>query len=146
MCVTVPRDDQKNGDWLFVYGTLMSGCDNPMAARLIAESESRVPARVLGRLYRIDWYPGLVPGADRHVTGEAVRLKQASSWDWLDRYEGCHADDPRPHEYRRAEIMCEVGADFGRKLRVQTYVYAMSVQDRALIPSGSWKDEVDDRR
>ncbi len=49
--------------WLFVYGSLRrdgAGCHHP----LLAQARFAGAATVPGILYRVDWYPGLVPHGD----------------------------------------------------------------------------------
>ena len=59
---------------LFVYGTLLSSVDHPMARRLGREADLLGPATFAGRLYRVSWYPGMVDGGER----DGVLLKPAS--------------------------------------------------------------------
>lgn len=68
-------------DRLFVYGTLMRGHRNPMAARLRDGADFLGGARCQGRLYRIAHYAGLLLSdnpADA-VSGELFRLRQSAA-------------------------------------------------------------------
>lgn len=58
---------------LFVYGSLRRDGDGK-AHPLLAEAAFLGAATVAGVLYRVDWYPGLVLGADGTVHGELYEL------------------------------------------------------------------------
>ena len=76
---------------LFVYGSLLTALDHPMGRRPRAEAALLGPATVRGRLYRVSWYPGFVPGGrdDDVVHGEVYRMADpTASLAWLDEYEG----------------------------------------------------------
>jgi len=88
---------------LFVYGTLMRCSDRPLARRLRQQARFAGHATVQGRLYRLGSYPGAVASghpADR-VHGEVFDITAAppALLAALDHYEGCAADQPRPHPY-----------------------------------------------
>ena len=95
---------------LFVYGTLLSGLGFPMHDELAKRARLFGTGVISGQLVAISWYPGLIdePG---EVTGELYEAEdEAALLDFLDRYEGCHPDDPEPHEYlrRRCRVRLEV--------------------------------------
>ena len=75
--------------YLFVYGTLRRGYDNPYASLLASTSEWVGQGKVQGKLYRIAHYPGLV--ASDHpgdwVVGDIFRVNSLQTLDALDRYE-----------------------------------------------------------
>lgn len=120
---------------LFVYGTLRRGTGHAMARRLADEAMWLGAATVEGRLYRVDWYPALVP-ASGLVVGDLFRLGRCEvSLAWIDAYEGCGADDVEPHEYRRAWIAVDCG---GKRLRAQTYIWNRPLEGLSLIGSGDW--------
>lgn len=123
-------------DLLFVYGTLRHGSDHANAARLARESEWLGRATLTGTLYRVSWYPALVLEGSDTVTGDLLRLHNpAASLPWLDAFEGCAADDPVPHDYRRevAEIMTADGSATAR-----VYVWNLAVDGLERIKSGDW--------
>lgn len=123
-------------DLLFVYGTLRRGSAHPNAARLSAEAEWLGRAQLAGRLYRVDWYPALVPAKEVTATGDLFRLADpARSWPWLDAFEGCGADDPEPHEYRRAPATVMLR---GTAKAAQTYLWNGPVDTLEPIASGDW--------
>ena len=89
--------------YLFVYGTLMSASDHPMARMLAAAADRLGEASCAGWLYLVEDYPGLVDAEDSHevVFGELFRLRDASVLSELDAYEGCGPGDPQPTLYVR---------------------------------------------
>lgn len=127
---------------LFVYGSLTTAAPHPMGERLRAEASQIGPATILGRLYKISWYPAMVASTDPHdvVHGEVYRLNSPEqSLDWLDQYEGIKAGSSRPHatdEYTREQRTVTL-AD-GTTLRAQVYLYARSVEGKNRILSGRW--------
>ena len=91
-------------DLLFVYGSLRKGAAFEKADLLAGRAAYRGPAVATGHLYRIDWYPGFVPGTEGRVIGDLFALRDAALLVALDAYEGCAPADPAPQEYRRDRI------------------------------------------
>jgi gamma-glutamylcyclotransferase (GGCT)/AIG2-like uncharacterized protein YtfP len=124
---------------LFVYGTLLSSARHPMGARLRRESVLVNEARVPGRLYRIAHYPGLVesPNADDVVHGEVYTLNSpASTFKWLDAYEGLRPGRHVGSEYQRVERQVRLAS--GAHLTAWLYLYGRDVSRFALVPDGRW--------
>lgn len=90
---------------------------------------------VAGSLYRIGWYPGLVlkEGGDV-VVGEVYRVN-AEKLTKLDAFEGCSADDPDPHEYRR--VKTPVVWDSVQK-EAWVWEFIAPIGEREAIASGDW--------
>ena len=121
---------------LFVYGTLRPGFGGEMAAWLAGVAEYRGRAVARGALYRVDYYPGFVPGEAGEVVGDLVLLRDAAALlPLIDAHEECTADFPEPHEYRRERLMVEgvMGA-----VEAWTYVYAYPVEGLARIVGGDF--------
>lgn len=90
---------------VFVYGTLRRGGSNHFR---MAGAEFIASATVAGRLYRIDWYPGLVlDDAGDEIHGEvfSVNPQQLAA---LDIFEGLSAGEIQGSEYRRvpSTVIC----------------------------------------
>ena len=116
--------------YLFVYGTLKSGFENPYAQLLRREGTLLGPARIPGRLYRIGSYPGMRPPRDPKdlITGELYELHQPSKTlavldEWEDDYD---------REFHRATLAN--GQDFP----AWVYVYRQSLPEDSYIASGEW--------
>lgn len=117
---------------VFVYGTLRGGGSNHFR---LAGSRFVGAGRVKGRLYRIDWYPGLIidPEAD-DVLGEVydVSVEQLRE---LDVFEGISAGEIEGCEYKR--VLTEVtGRDSTTHAWVWEWVGPFTETDR--IPDGDW--------
>lgn len=81
-------------DEAFVYGTLRRGGSNHFR---MAGAEFVAAATVKGRLYQIDWYPGLICDATGdEITGEIYQVS-AGLMEKLDAFEG--------PEYRRVRVL-----------------------------------------
>lgn len=123
---------------LFVYGTLQSSFDHPVARSLAARAELLGPARLRGRIYRVTpRYPGLVLSEDPRdrVHGEVYFLRDPPALlETLDRYEGCSLHSPKPFEYER--VLASARLEGGRSIEVWTYVYRRPVRGEDLIASG----------
>ncbi len=123
-------------DALFVYGSLRAGAKHPMYEVLREHGTPAGPARVRGRLYVVDWYPGLVLDESAGwVVGELWSEIDRAAWPVLDFYEGCSAEDPQPHEYVRRKT--SVDAD-GSTRQAWVYDYARDVSTLSEVDSGDW--------
>jgi gamma-glutamylcyclotransferase (GGCT)/AIG2-like uncharacterized protein YtfP len=90
---------------VFVYGTLRRNGSNHFrmeGGSFLGE------ATVRGRLYKIDWYPGLVldPAGDP-IPGEIFEVspEQLAA---LDEFEGVSAAEVEGNEYRRVETVAQL--------------------------------------
>ena len=116
---------------LWVYGTLRHGCENPHAEMLARASRYLGPARVQGRLYRIDWYPGVVltSAPEDRVIGDLFEILDSTVLAALDQYEGSE-------EYRR--VGTEAVLDAGERVKCWVYEYILPVGESRRIVSGDW--------
>jgi gamma-glutamylcyclotransferase (GGCT)/AIG2-like uncharacterized protein YtfP len=123
-------------DHLFVFGTLLSGYDHPMARLLAQRAELLGEARCQGRLYLVRHYPGMVLSSEAadQVFGELYRLRDPLPLlATLDAYEGCGAADPKPTEFVRERITATLD---GRTVQAWTYLYNRPVAHLPRITSG----------
>lgn len=119
---------------VFVYGTLRRGGANDInrlhpAPRYVGMGE------VQGRLYHIDWYPGLTLGGEDAVTvvGEvyAIAPELEAVLDGIEQIEP-HADS----EYAKRDLDILVQ---GRPIRCLVYeINPARVRGKALIGHGDW--------
>ncbi len=125
-------------DHLFVFGTLLSGYDHPMARLLSREAELLGEARCQGRLYLVKHYPGMILSTDAadQVFGELFRMRDANALlARLDAYEGCAEGATQPTEYIRQLVpVARDGAD--APVQAWTYVYNWPVAHLPRIASG----------
>ncbi len=124
---------------LFVYGTLRRDTESEMYRLLARYADFVSRGTYQGRLYMIDYYPGVVPSDDpaEKVAGEVYRLRNSQIvLPKLDQYEECGAGFPRPTEYvrKRQEIELLDGA----QCRAWVYVYNHPTDKLVQIPSGDF--------
>ncbi len=123
--------------YLFVYGTLLRSVGHPMHRSLRAVANLVGEARVRGRLYMIEQYPGLVlDEAAGWVVGELYRLRDLAVLADLDEYEGMSPRDRQPHQYRR--VRRPVQRVDGGEHTAWIYEYGWSTEGRARIHSGDF--------
>ena len=119
---------------VFVYGTLRRGGRNDI--NLLSPTPRYIGmGEVKGRLYHIDWYPGLTLGGDEAVTvvGEVYEIAPELE-EVLDRYEGIApgADS----EYFKRELAIDVAGH-----RYPCLVYEVNperVRGKQEIGHGDW--------
>lgn len=124
---------------LFVYGTLRAESTAPQAEWLKGVARHKGTARLAGRLVHLGNYPGLLPAMNstQRVIGELYELPDdADVLEQLDRYEGCHPDDPEPHEYCR--IVCTATDEDGVRVWCWTYLYQWPSEHTEIIDNGDW--------
>ena len=117
---------------IFVYGTLRSESDHPMARRLCAQARLVGKGAAPGRLYDMGWYPAAMfdKSEKRQIIGDVFALRPGSRL--LAELDGYEAGDPN---YVR-EIL-EVTLADGRK--VMAWAYGVKQPPNArLIHSGDF--------
>jgi gamma-glutamylcyclotransferase (GGCT)/AIG2-like uncharacterized protein YtfP len=116
-------------EYLFAYGTLMSG---EFRHWMLAAGgmESVVTASVEGILFDLGEYPGLVLSGSGAVLGELIRFRNlAIILQRLDEEEGA--------EYRREAV--RVRLSDGSTQAAWAYVLAMVPASKPVIASGDWR-------
>ena len=129
----------RTSDLLFVYGTLRKGANHPMYNFLMKNSSFLAEASINGRLYLIDYYPGLVLSKNNSETvlGEVYRLFEPERLlQELDEYEECGVNYLDSAEYKR-EIH-EITLADGTKCLAWLYLYIQPVEQLMLIESGDF--------
>lgn len=121
-------------DDVFVYGTLMY---EQSRHDLMVGHGGFADAEVQGaQLHRIDWYPGIVPGAGA-VFGETYRYDNVTTiLRTLDEYEDFKGYDADKSLYRRS--LMRARKKDGTTL-AWAYVYLGEVNASTLIETGDWK-------
>lgn len=117
---------------VFVYGTLRRGGSNHFrmsGADLVAEG------RVTGKIYRIDWYPGLVLGGEGRVKGEVYSVDAAQLLE-LDAFEGLSAGEVEGSEYRR--VKADVFRDDGGTIGAWVWEWIGPFDEARLVADGDW--------
>jgi gamma-glutamylcyclotransferase (GGCT)/AIG2-like uncharacterized protein YtfP len=125
---------------LFVYGTLRQGANHPAARQLAQDGVLVGQARVVGRLYDLGPYPGMIPPtADGEwVYGELWELaRPGEALPVLDRYEGCGPQDEASPLYRRR--LADAHLESRAIVKCWVYWYARAVEEQQRIRSGDYK-------
>ena len=117
---------------IFVYGLLRPGFEG---AELLGNAQSLGAATVVGQLYDLGGFPGLVPG-DGLVHGEVCRV-DADRLPALDRFEDYDPDDPEGSLYVRVTSNAWLEAT-GDALSVQVYQYNRHVSPTGRIMDGDY--------
>lgn len=128
------------GEYIFVYGTLCRKTGSGAYGYYIRPYADFVgEATVQGRLYRVDFYPGLVHSEEMGdlVRGEVFRLrKPEETLARLDVYEGCNQGGRGPDEYIRRQVAVRLAT--GETIQAWVYIYNQPVEDLDLIASGDF--------
>ncbi|MFN4146724.1 MAG: gamma-glutamylcyclotransferase [Runella sp.] len=128
-------------EFLFVYGTLRQGFQNPFASYLRQNAVYKGTGTFAGRLYNLGHYPGAVydTQSSHQVVGEIYELKNAALiLKKLDDYEGIN--EPLP-EYKRQKI--EVQSETGELVDCWIYLFILPTHGLQLIAEGDytkWRD------
>ena len=122
--------------YLFTYGTLMQGFDNPFSAKLRSEAEYVGTGRIPGTLYLISWYPGAIyqPGSVSKVHGEIFQLHSPEALlAELDEYEDVFEDE-KASLYLRKKIPVTLEDD--SMITCWVYLYNQPIGDLQIIHNG----------
>ncbi len=118
---------------VFVYGTLRRGGSNHWR---MSGAAFVSPGTVEARLFRIDWYPGIIlaDGGGERVLGEVYQV-DAATLAALDEFEGVSAGEIEGSEYRR--VQTEVQTALGG-LSAWVWEWKGPVDPSRRIKSGDW--------
>jgi gamma-glutamylcyclotransferase (GGCT)/AIG2-like uncharacterized protein YtfP len=111
---------------VFVYGTLRKGASNHWR---MSSAKWLTTATVLGKLYRIDWYPGLVLDLQGTKIQGDIYSCDAALLQELDAFEGTI-------EYERVATIAT--AENGEAYPVQLWEYRLSANGYNQLLSGDW--------
>lgn len=118
---------------VFVYGTLRRGGSNHFR---LAGAEFISPGTVAGRMYRIDWYPGLVlDDAGDEIHGEVYSVGPELLGD-LDVFEGLSAGEVEGSEYRRVHatvVQCD-----SRTISAWVWEWLGETEEGRRVHDGDW--------
>jgi gamma-glutamylcyclotransferase (GGCT)/AIG2-like uncharacterized protein YtfP len=123
---------------LFVYGTLLQRSPHPMARYLSERGTLLGEAKIVGQLYNLGRYPGLIETEDGidWVFGDLYDLgeRAAETIAELDRYE--NAESPQPAFFDR-QLADVVMAD-GTRRQAWVYWFRGAVNPAHRIQSGRY--------
>lgn len=128
-----------NPDFLFTYGTLMQGFQNPFAQRLHTSSTFEGKGSFPGLLYKISWYPGAVydEKSESSVFGEVYQLTgKALLLPELDDYEDVLEDEEKSLYLRK---IIPIRMQDGSVLPCWVYLYNQDTTDLEKIETGDFR-------
>lgn len=133
------KEETHSPAFLFVYGTLKRAETGEVHPLLKKKAEFYCRAKVQGKLYQRDGYPGLVAaGGSEAVDGELYRLRDAESLlKSLDHYEGCASGPSAQAEFFRASREVKTGR--GEKLTAWMYLLTDKPDERFFISEGVYR-------
>jgi gamma-glutamylcyclotransferase (GGCT)/AIG2-like uncharacterized protein YtfP len=119
--------------YLFVYGWLKSKYKNRRNFELPSIQVKK--ATILGSLYQVAEYPGLVLDQQYEVLGEAILVPTDFDWEIVDSYE--HASPLILHnpEYKRVTSYCRIE---DQEVQCWVYEYAREVLPETRVQSGDF--------
>lgn len=133
-------EEKLKSDYLFVYGTLRSAYESDAHREYLQGADFVSPAKTRGKLYMVDYYPGLVLSETEHwAMGEIYLIESEAQLHELDVYEGCAKKSPQPHEYERKIVNAVLSS--GELINAWAYVYKQDTSNFALIDSGDFLDK-----
>jgi gamma-glutamylcyclotransferase (GGCT)/AIG2-like uncharacterized protein YtfP len=127
-----------SGEHLFVYGTLRQETRSKMHRVLARYGEFLGEATFQGKLYKVGFYPGLVPSDDPQdvVYGEVYKLRRPNFvLSFLDDYEECGPRFPEPAFVRRKQA---VTFKSGEVMNAWVYIFARPTRTLQIIESGDF--------
>ena len=125
--------------YLFVYGTLRYGAEGKMPRLLSGSADFVCEAQFQGKLYRIDYYPGVIPSScsQDQVVGDVFLLRDpATLLPHLDEYEGIGPPPDHPNDYERR--LMPVKRSDGQILQCWIYLYLYPLEGCERIPDGDF--------
>ena len=128
-------------DFVFFYGTLMSGFQRPGRARLDRVLTPAGRGWINAALFDLGIYPAAVPASDSRVWGEIYRMLDTESvLSSLDEIEGFSISEPDKSLYIREEI--PVTFEDGRVGNAWVYFYNAPLGRAARIDSGDYLEHL----
>ncbi len=126
-------------DKLFVYGTLLSDSDHPMAQYLEKSAVKLCRGQTRGVIYDLGEYPGLKEdfNDENQVKGEIYRLLEPwNSLPVIDQYEDYFPDNPAQSMFirKRTPVLLESK----EKIMCWVYYYILPVTHTQRIDSGDY--------
>jgi len=128
-------------DFVFFYGTLMSGFQRPGRARLDRVFTPAGRGWIHAALFDLGIYPAAVPASDSRVWGEIYRMLDTESvLSTLDEIEGLSITEPDKSLYLREEI--PVTFEDGRVGSAWVYFYNAPLGRAERIDSGDYLEHL----
>ncbi len=122
--------------YLFVYGTLMKKCKPNQWSEFLHQNAVYLGEGITtGKLFKIDFYPGLVEDENGEVYGEVYLLKNEKEvLSRLDEYE-----DYFPENLKKSLYLRKIKPIYLKDeivISSWTYVFNQSTENKSLYPNG----------
>jgi gamma-glutamylcyclotransferase (GGCT)/AIG2-like uncharacterized protein YtfP len=128
-------------DFVFFYGTLMSGFRRHGRASVDAALKPIGRGWIQAALFDLGLYPAAVPASDARVWGEVHEILDTDSvLASLDEIEGFNAEEPESGLYVRVEK--PVTLDDGRVIPAWVYFYNAPLGQAPRIESGNYREHL----
>ena len=128
-------------DFVFFYGTLMSGFKRSGRSRIDPNLKSEGRAWIQAALFDLGIYPAAIPATDSKVWGEVHRiLDEAVVLTALDEIEGYRPGEPDASLYTRVEVPATF--DDGHVAPVWVYFYNAPLGRAQRIESGNYLEHL----
>ena len=128
-------------EYVFFYGTLMSGFKRPGRQQLDIELEPIGRGWISAALFDLGIYPAAVPASDSRVWGELHRMLEPKDvLRQLDEIEGYRPSEPDASLYTRLEA--PVTLRDGRVVSAWTYFYNAPLGGAHRIESGDYLEHL----
>lgn len=130
---------------IFVYGTLRSGFDHPMADKLSSIAKYEGKAILNGaHMYLVSWYPAVILDqfASSKVIGDVFSLPNDHPFLLeLDEYEGIENLPNDEYVLQSVEVLLEKS---NLEISANCYIWNRSVDGLKLLRSGDWIFEAEE--
>ena len=139
-------DNQPNIEYIFVYGTLMRGMENPVRETLKRHLIYKGVATIKADLFDLGEYPGAVKNEyGGPIEGELFQIVLNSSvFEILDDYEGYEKSDKAASLFIRA--IDYVLEQSGSRVEAWIYWYNQKIPANALAIDGDYKGYLRQRK
>lgn len=125
--------------YLFVYGTLKRGFDNPFAKILEENAHFVANGSFPGRLFQVSWYPAAVHEKDstKLVYGEVYQLVKQPEFvlNELDKYE-----DITPENSEYVRVIIKVTTEKGEAINCFVYLYNQPTDELVELEDGVFEN------
>lgn len=139
MVATMHKGQRQSAVYLFVYGTLKRGYDHGDARRLHRNTTWIGRAHLRARLVLHRGYPAAILScSEQHqVFGELYRLATPRLFQFLDRYEECGPNQPKPQPYAR--VVVPVRCESGDVIPASVYICTQPTDRLRVLKNGQFR-------
>ncbi|MGJ7030843.1 gamma-glutamylcyclotransferase family protein [Niabella hirudinis] len=135
-------------NYLFVYGSLLSGFKSPAYEYIARYFELLGPATAPGTLYDLGDYPAALPDqSGRRIIGELYKIGNDHQLSYaiaqLDGYEGLSPEAGETAEYKRELVTVSCNEE---QIPAWVYWFNRAIEDKPVIESGDVLQHLRDKQ